>query len=869
MAASASTGLKGLDEILNNLHEGDNIVWQVDSVKDYLPFVEPYYKYALENGLKPVYFRFAKHRPLISKGSGVEIHRLYPEQGFEKFIKEFHKVIDETGKEGCYIFDCISELVVDWNSDRMLGNFFMLVCPYIRKAGAIAYFALLRNAHSFHATTPITETLQILLDVYRYKKNSYVYPIKVVGRHSPTMNMIHVRRGDAFSPVTDSVTITKILGKVPWERLDAPSLRLGFWSSTFAEAEKLLDDLHSGKDVAYQIDKMRHMLLRMEISRNERVLRLAEKYFTMTDLLNIRRRMIGTGLIGGKSVGMLLARAILQKTDKRPARFLEPHDSFYIGSDVFYTFLVQNDVWWIRQKQESAQDFLEGAEEARQQILHGEFPGYIIKQFIDMLDYFGQSPIIVRSSSLLEDNFGNAFAGKYESIFCTNQGPRNQRLEEFMSAARRVYASAMSEDALVYRLQRGLDQQDEQMALLIQRVSGSYRNYYFFPDVAGVGISYNTFAWKSELDPKAGMLRLVLGLGTRAVNRVEDDYPRIVALDAPLLRPIAGMEDARKFSQHQVDLLDTQKNALITMPFKKLLAEKLDLKLDLVAIKDHETAKKMRELGMDEQQAWLLTFKKLLADTSFTQTMQKVLKILEEKYQYPIEIEFTVNFTKGQTLMINLLQCRPLQSKGLGTRAKIPSGIKPEKILFQCEGYFMGGNISQNIRRIVYVQPLAYIALPLSQKYDIARLVGSLNKQISNKQELPTLLLGPGRWGTTTPSLGVPVSFSEINNVTVLGEIAYEGANLMPELSFGTHFFQDLIEADIFYVAIFPQMKNVIMNEKLISQLHNQLCELLPRAGKYADVVKVYQLDTEKLQIICDVVSQKVTCFIAENRTGQ
>jgi hypothetical protein len=113
------------------------------------------------------------------------------------------------------------------------------------------------------------------------------------------------------------------------------------------------------------------------------------------------------------------------------------------------------------------------------------------------------------------------------------------------------------------------------------------------------------------------------------------------------------------------------------------------------------------------------------------------------------------------------------------------------------------------------------------------------------------------------------VSFSEINNVTVLGEIAYEGANLMPELSFGTHFFQDLIEADIFYVAIFPQMKNVIMNEKLISQLHNQLCELLPRAGKYADVVKVYQLDTEKLQIICDVVSQKVTCFITENRTGQ
>ncbi len=862
MSVSASTGLKGLDEILSHLREGDNIVWQVDSVKDYLPFVEPYYKYALENGLKPIYFRFAKHKPLISKGSGVEIHRLYPEQGFEKFIKEFHKVIDENGKEGCYIFDCISELVVDWNSDRMLGNFFMLVCPYIRKVGAIAYFALLRNAHSFHATTPITETLQILLEVYRYKKNLYVYPIKVVDRHSPSMNMIHIRQGDIFSPVTDSVTVTKILGKVPWERLDAPSLRLGFWSSTFIEAEELLDDLHSGKDVGHQIDKMYQMLLRMEISRNKRVLRLAEKYFTMADLLNIRRRMIGTGLVGGKSVGMLLARAILGKTDKQLAKLLEPHDSFYIGSDVFYTFLVQNDVWWIRQKQESAEDFLEGAEEARQQILDGKFPDYIVKQFVDMLDYFGQSPIIVRSSSLLEDNFGNAFAGKYESIFCTNQGPRNQRLEEFMSAVRQVYASAMSEDALVYRLQRGLDQQDEQMALLIQRVSGSYKNHYFFPDVAGVGISYNTFVWKRELDPKAGMLRLVFGLGTRAVNRVEDDYPRIVALDAPLLRPIAGMEDVRKFSQHQVDLLDTQKNALITMPFKKLLGEELDLKLEMVAIKDYETAKKIRELGMDEGQAWLLTFENLLTDTSFTQTMQKALKILEKKYEYPIEIEFTVNFAQG-TPMINLLQCRPLQAKGLRARAQIPSDIKPEKIFFQCEGYFMGGNISENIKRIIYVQPAAYIDLPLSEKYGIARIVGSLNKQITNRQELPTLLLGPGRWGTTTPSLGVPVSFSEINNVTVLGEIAYEGANLMPELSFGTHFFQDLIEADIFYVAIFGQMKNVIMNERLISQMPNRLAEVLPTADKYSDIIKVFLLDREKLQIMCDVVSQKVTCFLS------
>ena len=142
------------------------------------------------------------------------------------------------------------------------------------------------------------------------------------------------------------------------------------------------------------------------------------------------------------------SRAILEQVDERWKTLLEPHDSFFIGADVFYTFLVQNKIWWTRQKQKDPAHFLEGADEARQRMLEGVFPEYITKQFGDLLDYFGQSPIIIRSSSLLEDAFGNAFAGKYESIFCANQGPRAKRLEDFMSAVRRIYASSMSEKAL-------------------------------------------------------------------------------------------------------------------------------------------------------------------------------------------------------------------------------------------------------------------------------------------------------------------------------------------------------------------------------------------------------------------------------------
>jgi len=191
----------------------------------------------------------------------------------------------------------------------------------------------------------------------------------------------------------------------------------------------------------------------------------------------------------------------------------------------------------------------------------------------------------------------------------------------------------------------------------------------------------------------------------------------------------------------------------------------------------------------------------------------------------------------------------------------IPADINESDILFRSSGYFMGGSISQPIRRIIYVRPKAYEALELSEKYDLARLVGALNRT-GERADLPTLLLGPGRWGTTTPSLGVPVSFSEINNIAVLAELACEGTNLMPELSFGTHFFQDLVESDIFYVAIFPQKEGCTFNESWFENIPNALPEILPEKAKYKDVLTVCELRGKGVRLVADVVSQKLVCFL-------
>jgi hypothetical protein len=860
MAELASTGLDSLDAALNDLRKGDNVVWQVDSIDDFHHFVAPFVRDAKKNGHKLVYMRFADHEPLVEPDVNVTVYNLDADSGFETFSTNVHNIVSREGKEVFYVFDSLSDLLSAWATDLMIGNFFMITCPYLFELDTVAYFALLRNKHSFKTIARIRETTQLLLDLYNFEGSYYIHPLKVWKRYSPTMFLPHLQQADQFVPITNSVEASRLISYLSESGLEPTQRALDYWDRLFLRA----DELSQLADATQQDRRLTvERLCRIMIAREKRILSLAQKHFSLEDILNIKKRLIGTGFIGGKAAGMLLANSIMARDTSFDSKScLEPHDSFYVGSDVFYTYIVENGWWKLRMEQKSKQGYFRVAAELKEKMLNGRFPEQVREQFQEMIEYFGQSPIIVRSSSLLEDAFGNAFAGKYESIFCVNQGSPDQRYAQFEDAVRHVYASTMNEDALTYRLQRGLEQQDEQMALLIQRVSGSYRKSYFFPDLAGVGISHNTFAWNPQLDPKAGMLRLVFGLGTRAVNRTDEDYPRIIALDAPLLTPTAGQEDARKFSQQQVDLLDIKQNDLVTVPLQQLFSEKLGVNLDMIAVPDSKMTQKAKQLGLN-QQYWLLTFEKLLSDTSFVRNMQKILRTLEENYQYPVDIEFTVNLARDGTPMINIVQCRPLQTKGRQPRVQLPSQVEPDKLLFACEGYFMGGSIREKIKRIIYVKPQGYAALPLAQKYDIARLVGNINKQVADRQQTPTLLLGPGRWGTTTPSLGVPVSFSEINNVIVLGEIAYEGGNLMPELSFGTHFFQDLVESDIFYVAIFPQQAGCTFNEEFIERMPNALDKIVPERAKYAEIVKVCEVRDGQLQIVSDVVSQKAVCFFA------
>jgi hypothetical protein len=289
--------------------------------------------------------------------------------------------------------------------------------------------------------------------------------------------------------------------------------------------------------------------------------------------------------------------------------------------------------------------------------------------------------------------------------------------------------------------------------------------------------------------------------------------------------------------------------------------EGLDTKMDLFGIRDLESSDRMRALGRPASDHWILTFDEFLSTTEFPKIMSSMLQALQAVYEYPVDIEFTGNFNLEGKLQINLLQCRPFQTKGQNIRVAIPDKIREDHILLQQEGNFMGGSVSQPLSRIIYIDPQHYTKLSLSEKYDVARIVGRLNKLIENRQDMPTLLFGPGRWGTTTPAMGVPITFSEINNISVIAEIAYKDGSLIPDLSFGTHFFQDLVEMDIFYMAIYPDRDNVFFNTAWMEARRNIMADLSPRDSQYDQVVRVYDVAAEDLRLLSDVVTQKLICF--------
>jgi hypothetical protein len=848
-----NSGLNGLDKVIEFLRYGDNVVWQITSINEYKYFAEKFAKKLAETSNNATYINFSNKQPLFSKETMKKVNIFKPRtESFESFTIDIYRLIEYSKKETFYVFDCLSDLVDLWAADWMIANFFKLICPLLYLKETVAYFSIYRNFHSHTTVMELKSTTQIFIDVYQFNGVYYVHPIKVFERNSPQMFLPHkILNEDNFEPVINSFEASTIfssncyLSDVEYTKIpDA-------WERLFKTARKI--SLSKDKDLK---ENILTKIFNVMFSKDKKIVELLKKYLTINDVLLIKNRMIGTGFIGGKAVGMILARKILETDYPKFALYNELHDSFFIGSDVFYEYIIYNGWWDIFVSQKTEEGYFPFGEKLERLFLKGEFPPHILDKFIWMLSYYGQYPIVIRSSSLLEDGFGNAFAGKYESFFSCTSGSPKRRLEDFLILLKKVYSSVMTKEALAYRKERGLDKVEETMSVLVQRVSGSFHENLFFPDMAGVGLSYNTYVWHPDIDPNDGMLRVVCGLGTRAVNTNAEDYSKLISLTCPTLSIHSNIDEIRKYSQKDADVLEINKITKSHYPLFKLINSLSNEARYFLTSRDYKTENILNERGKKDK-VYYISFEKLLAETDFASTMKKVLKTVEKAYGNPVDMEYTVNFFKNNTFRINIVQCRPLQSKSLGGHNLNTDFIKKLTPILKIEGNFMGGSIFYKLDKMIYLSEENYKLLNNNERYALSRYIGELNNNIPKNEKIALVL--PGRIGTTTPSLGMPIAFSELNKMQVLVEMGFSDSELAPELSFGTHFFQDLVETGIFYMVVYP--KKSLINFEQISKLKSTNAH---QNKNFADILDIYDLKDQNIFVFSDIKSQ-VAGFFKQN----
>ncbi len=623
-----------------------------------------------------------------------------------------------------------------------------------------------------------------------------------------------------------------------------------------------------------RLQEIKVVLIRALISDQLGYVGLAKHWLRVEDLDYIRRRKIGPGKIGGKAAGMLLAyRILLSVGDDELKAHIRIPESYFLGADVMYAFMAHNDLMkWAVQKYKTDEQIQAEYPQLRQEYLQGDFPPDIRARFEELLREVGNKPLIVRSSSLLEDNFGTAFAGKYESHFLPNQGSLQENLHALIRAIASVYASGLGPDPLLYRRARGLVDYDERIAVLLQVVEGEAYRHYYFPHAAGVAFSRNLFPWSAQIRQEDGFVRLVWGLGTRAVDRVGNDYPRLVALSHPELQPTASAKARRYYSQRYVDLIDLEANNFRTVEVHEVLHGRYPL-LPLIASLDEQgylAPLHTQRVPKDRLRDVVITFDEWLRRTPFAERMRTMLTTLERHYGVPVDLEFAAHVANPRAsrpeVDITILQCRP-QSHYRAQRVAIPKHLRPEDVVLETYSVMPYGQV-EGIRYVVFVPPEGYFSLrSVEHRRLLTRAIGKLNNLLA---EETFICVGPGRWGTSNPDLGVYVGYADIHNARALVELSGYKVGPASEPSLGTHFFQDLMEAQIYPLSVDLDDERTVFRHEFFYETPNRLHDFLPveRWGAITGALRVIAVEDyragRRLNLVLDALHQHGVAFVPE-----
>ena len=622
-------------------------------------------------------------------------------------------------------------------------------------------------------------------------------------------------------------------------------------------------------DHQHRLPNLKGSLIRRIISDQQAYINIAKNWFDIADLADILERRIGQGKIGGKAAGLVLATRILESVaDEELKEALCTPTSYFLGSDLIYIFMAMNGLMhWNDQKYKPEEQIYADYPKIVQDFQRGEFPPEVLEELRLMLVQVGSRPLIVRSSSQLEDNFGTSFAGKYDSFFCPNQGSPDENLDALTNAIKRTYASTLKTEALLYRRSKGLQDYDERMAVLIQVTQGEEFGKYFLPHGAGVAFSRNIYRWAPQIRREDGFMRVVWGLGTRAVERVGNDYPRLVALSHPTRQPDDSCQSIRHYSQRYVDLIDLQENELKTLHIHEVLKPGYKpLRFIAQLEQDGYFVTPRSRVKAADIPNLAITFEAFMSRTPFPELISRLLRYLEEHYHEAVDVEFAVHITDTYTqppeIQISLLQCRP-QSYLLDTQVvPLPADIPPEDVVFSTSFIVPRGHL-EDIHYVVFVSPQAYYALPTSEaRAEVGRTIGRLNEVLTGNS---FICVGPGRWGTTNSDLGVFVSYADIFNAGALLELSGEGVGPAPEPSLGTHFFLDLMEAHIYPLAICLDQPENVFNRAFFYDAPNVIGDWIEVSEQLADCVRVidaqaYRQD-KHLELVMDDEACKAVAF--------
>lgn len=409
--------------------------------------------------------------------------------------------------------------------------------------------------------------------------------------------------------------------------------------------------------------------------------------------------------------------------------------------------------------------------------------------------------------------------------------------------------------ALLTLIQQFVEKAASTPALIVSALPCVRHGAALFPLISGQACAFNPHAWSEYIDPQMGVARLVLGLDLPFADHTGDDFTRVVALGAPHRRPEANFEDIVQHAQRRFFFCNTETGGLASDYVIDLFAQAKALPFDFLVSSGSSTV----EPSGGNSQA--LTFERLLTRTDFINDVKAVLRLLSAGFHAPAEIKFTATLTRQGDYQIQLLQAQPMVDLPLvgDLREQITVGgvFYPEhekavaplpavahstqisgEILLEAQGAVLGRSRRLTFDRVIYIVPEHYAKLPTSARFEVARLLGRLNRDPSAGR---WMLLGPGRWCTTSPELGLPASFAEISHAAVVVEIVEMHENLTPDVSRGIHIFNELVATDMLYLAIFPGHPHNTLARNFFESANNHLPEIIPAAARWADVLRVIE----------------------------